>query len=284
LERPVLPTIASRRTLVIVPDGALQAVPFASLVDSQTGRYLVEDYLLSVAPSGTVFVQASAAARSRSTAGHAVIVGNPRLDSRYQSEFPNLPGAEAEATEIARLYRSSDLLTGASATKTAFLDGIRASQVVHFAGHAASSSGLRPSARILLAPDASRADFGNLELQEVASHTFPRTRLVVLAACRTAAGATSSVEGALSLGRPFLAAGVPTVVASLWDIDDALSRRFFVAFHRALLSEGEPTLALRDTQVSLLRSHDPVFAHPAAWAGFVSMGGIDQRKVPRSAL
>jgi CHAT domain-containing protein len=88
----------------------------------------------------------------------------------------------------------------------------------------------------------------------------------------------------MSLGRPFLAAGVPAVVASLWDIDDAVSRRFFVAFHRALLAKAEPALALRVTQLELIRSRDPALAHPAAWAPFICMGGIDQPKVARTPL
>jgi CHAT domain-containing protein len=91
---------------------------------------------------------------------------------------------------------------------------------------------------------------------------LPRTRLVVLAACRTAAGVVSRSEGALSLARPFLAAGVPNVIASLWDVDDALSRRFFVALHRALLADGEPLSALRRVQTAFLRDADPTLAHP----------------------
>jgi CHAT domain-containing protein len=275
--RPLLPAIGSRQVLVVVPDAVLQTVSFASLVDRQRGRYLVEDYAIDIAPSGTVFVRASAAASSRQELGHALIVGNPSLEPRLKAKLPNLPGAQAEAIEIARLYRSSELLVGSRATKAAFLRGIQASQIVHFAGHAASSAGFSLSARIMLAPDGS--EDGALHPQELGSRSFPRTRLVVLAACRTAAGAISSVEGALSLGRPFLAAGVPSVVASLSDVDDEFSRHFFVAFHRALLSGAEPLLALRDTQLAMLREHNPALAHPAAWAGFVCMGGLDHRRL-----
>ena len=108
--------------------------------------------------------------------------------------------------------------------------------------------------------------------------------MVVLAACRTAAGAASRVEGALSLGRPFLAAGVPDVVASLSDIDDAVSRRFFVAFHRALLAEGDPVLALRKAQIALLRGDDVSLAHPASWAAFICMGGLESHSLSHSLL
>jgi CHAT domain-containing protein len=276
LVRPLLPFVASQRALVVIPDGILQSVPFASLWNQQTGRYLVEDYLLGVAPSGTVFVRASTAPVTRhGTTPRVLVVGNPQVDRRIWRGMPNLPGAEAEAGEIAGLYAGSELLTGSGATKAAFLKGVRGSQVVHYAGHAVANPDAPSTARLLLAPDPGTDDSGALYLHDLGRGGFSRTRVVVLAACRTAAGAVSRVEGALSLGRPFLAAGVPDVVGSLWDIDDSVSRHFFIAFHRALLTEGDPPLALRKAQLALLRGADAALAHPASWAAFISMGGFN---------
>jgi CHAT domain-containing protein len=200
------------------------------------------------------------------------VVGNPRV--ARDERLPSLPGAEHEAEEVARLYARSELLTGSGATKAAFLERLPESRIVHFAGHGESADAPW-SARLLFAPDPSRGDSGALHLHELWGRSLPRTRLVVLAACHTAAGAVSPAEGALSLARPFLAAGVPSVVGSLWAIDDVVSRRFFVAFHRALLQGGEPLEALRQTQLALLHEVDPVLSHPASWAGFVAAGGLD---------
>ncbi len=276
LVRPLIPLFASQRALIFIPDGILQSVAFAGLWNRQSGQYLVEDYILGVAPSGTVFARASSSARApHDAAPRALIVGNPQFDRHLWTGLSSLPGAEAEAGDIAGLYARSELLTGSGATKAAFLKSAGSSQVVHFAGHAAASANAPSSARLLFAPDMRRGDSGALYLRELPREGFRGTRLVVLAACRTAAGAVSRVEGALSLTRPFLAAGVPDVVASLWDIDDAVSRRFFVAFHRALLVEGDPVVALRKAQMTLLRGDDASLAHPASWAAFICMGGLD---------
>jgi CHAT domain-containing protein len=167
------------------------------------------------------------------------------------------------------------LLTGSAATRAAFLEGVRGNDVVHYAGHAASSADRPAAARLLLAADPRSGDSGALYLNELGHRGLPRPRVIILAACRTAAGAASRVEGALSLGRPFLAAGVPDVVGSLWEIDDSVSRRFFIAFHRALLTESDPLLALRKAQIAFLRSPDMSLAHPASWAAFICMGGLD---------
>ncbi len=282
LVRPLVPFIASQRALVLIPDGVLQSVAFAGLWNRQNGHYLVEDYLLGVAPSGTIFLRASsAAAATYRTPPRALVVGNPRVDRRLQGGMANLPGAEAEAAEIAGLYARSELLTGPGATKAAFMSSIRNSEVVHYAGHAAADAEALSAARLLFAPDPRTGDYGALYLRELLPRSLPRTRVVVLAACRTAAGAVSRVEGALSLGRPLLAAGVPDVVGSLWDIDDSVSRRFFIAFHRALLSEGDPVVALRKAQLALLRDDDTSLAHPASWAAFICMGGLDPHSLSK---
>jgi CHAT domain-containing protein/tetratricopeptide (TPR) repeat protein len=276
LVRPLVSMLRPQRSLVVVPEGIVQSVAFASLWDRRAGRYLVEDYLVGLAPSGTVFARATRAAAEapRGRTPTVLVVGNPRLGRGL--ELLSLPGAEAEAEEIAGLYRRSVLLTGREATKPEFLGRLPDSQIVHFTGHALSGT-TAGAARLLFSADPRGRDSGVLYLRDLDGRDFRGTQLVVLAACRTAKGPLSRLEGALSLARPFLAAGVPRVVASLWDIDDAVSRSFFVGFHRTLLEDGDPLVALRRTQIALLRQWDPWLAHPASWAAFVHLGGVDPR-------
>jgi len=276
LIRPVEPLLHDRRVLVLIPDGLLQSVAFAALLDTKTGRFLVEDHLVGVAPSGSIFVRASVATAAAGRHGSLSLlaVANPKFDRSRWPGLPRLSSAEAEATDIARLYEHATLLTGPKATRSEFLLGVRNSSVVHYAGHAVQDSN-DSAARLVLAPEAGGADSGVLDLHDLKSGNLSRTRAVVLAACRTGAGEVSRIEGALSLARPFLAAGVPSVVASLWDVDDTTSRRFFVAFHRALLAHGDPLTALNLTQRAFLSDKDPLLAHPATWSAFVAIGGID---------
>jgi CHAT domain-containing protein len=272
LMRPLLPALEGHDSLVLIPDGFLRTLSFASLWDRQTGRHLVEDYRLGQSPNGTVFVQAAAAARSRRGGTPRLLaVGNPRLPPG--SGLPDLLAARIEATEIARLYADSDLLLDGAATKPAFLAGLGRSDVVHFAGHA--TEGDSPSSeRLVLAMDPETRSAGMLRADEIVSSDLRRARLVVLAGCRTATGSRTHLEGVLGVTSPFLAAGVPMVVASLWDVDDSASRRFFLEFHRRFLAGADAATAVQETQVALLRGTDPVLAHPSKWAGFVSLGGM----------
>jgi len=251
----------------------LQSLPFSSLWDAERGQYLVEAYLLGVAPSGNVFVRASAATDRAKTPRkrRLLAVGNPRLDRA--SKLPNLPGAEAEANAVAALYGPSQLLIGRQATKTAFVSSLRESDVVHFAGHAVAAGGQGEGA-LLLAPDPQAPGQGALYSVEIDRLDLHATRVVVLAGCRTAAGPTPRLEGALSLARPFLVAGVPSVVASLRDVDDQVAREFALALHRGLLAGAQPARAVREAQLALLRDADAARSHPSSWAGFVSIGGL----------
>src|SRR5262249_14930238 len=117
LVRPFMPFFASQRALVFIADGMLQSVAFASLWDRGTGRYLVEDYVLAVAPSGTVFLEASTRAGARPVGPRALVVGNPHFNRRLWPGLADLPAAEAEADDVAALYPSAELLTGRKATK-----------------------------------------------------------------------------------------------------------------------------------------------------------------------
>jgi CHAT domain-containing protein len=92
-------------------------------------------------------------------------------------------------------------------------------------------------------------------------------RLVVLAGCRTAVGRIRRGEGVVSLASGFVAAGVPNVVATLWDLDDEAGRELFTEFHRAIVAGATPTDALRRAQLRLLRAGAGSLASPSAWAG-----------------
>ena len=138
LIRPLATSIVRSSTLVIIPDAALNAIPFAALKDQHTGRYLVEDHTVNVAPSATVLDRASIRLRRAGSLKRASIVvfADPRLDRAETRDLPPLTEAKAEARDIAAIYRDATVLTDERATRSAFLDATPRYQVVHFAGHA----------------------------------------------------------------------------------------------------------------------------------------------------
>jgi len=274
LVRNAVKDVSADSTLVFVPDGVLHGVPFAALVDRGTGRYLIQDKSLAVAPSASVFIEASAQRRDpRDPDRTALVVGSPDTRGSDESPMADLPDARREVEEIAKLYNTVDTLTASDATKQRFLDAFDRHDVVHFAGHAISNSDFPSLSRLVFAgPVHGISD--SLFAHELASRHFTRTRLLVLAACQTSGGRIRAGEGVLSLARPFLAAGVPTVVASLWDADDRATRSLLVAFHARLRAGANPAQALRVAQLAALTSADRSMRDVSKWAGFIVIGSV----------
>jgi CHAT domain-containing protein len=267
LIEPVVSSLPPSAVVVLVPDGQLQQLPFATLRHPSTRRYLIEDHALLVSPSASFFVDArsAATARSNSPLTSALLIGNPSASSARA-----LPGAEAEVEEASKLYPRHEVLVGRAATKERFLEKAPMFDVVHFGGHAFANPDFPLLSRLVFADEAEGEQ--SLFAHEIAGVRFPRTRVVVLAACSTAAGSVSRGEGIVSVARPFLSGGVPLVIASQWDVDDRATEQLTLAFHRELAKSGDPIHALQAAQLALLRGGDAVKALPESWGAFVAVG------------
>src|SRR5262249_53773631 len=199
----------------------------------------------------------------------ALLIGNPLNDA---AELRPLPGSEREAIAAARFYGRHEVLTGRAATKARFTVAAPDYDVVHFGGHAIVNTEYPLLSRLSFSPDRDGGPSQSLFARDIAELPFRRTQVVVLAACSTAAGVISRGEGVVSVARPFLTAGVPMVVASLWDVDDAATEALSLAFHAAISQRQDPVNALRTAQLSLLRSGNTLLAAPRNWGAFVVLG------------
>ena len=86
-------------------------------------------------------------------------------------------------------------------------------------------------------------DDGILTATEVAELDLSGVELVALSACETGLGESAGGEGVLGLQRAFQEAGVGSVVASLWSVDDAATRAMMERFYQDLWQEGLGKLA-----------------------------------------
>lgn len=262
---PVRPYLRPGDRLLFIPDKRLHAVPFCAL-RSSGGQALVNEHASVVAPSASLAVKTS---ERESGPMNILVVADPEIDSRHFPGLRRLPGAREEAIAIRDLFGSdATLLSGAGATREAFEREAGRKAFLHFGTHAVLDRDHPSLSRLLLAP-AGPEDPGTLNAREIQSLALPRTRVVSLAACRTGVGKLSS-EGVSSLGRAFLAAGVPVVLASLRDLDDAVAARISASFFLHLRQGVPPAEALRQAQLDAARNG----IEASDWASFQILGGF----------
>ena len=249
--------------LAIVPFGILHYVPFAALGD--VAHSLGEEHALYELPSASVlpFIQA----KHKTGIGAALVMAYSD-----PAGVPPLPTADREAEAIAGLYGTQPIL-GSAATAGLFADRSRSASLVHLAVHGELNPGAPLFSRLLLAPDADSS--GSLDVQSVYGLDLRQARLVTLSACQTQLGEQSQGDDIVGLSRAFLYAGTPSVVASLWRVDDAASTELMTAFYTELRAGRGKAEALQAAQAAT-RARYP---HPYYWAGFVLTGDPDPVQV-----
>lgn len=296
--RPVRAVARSARTLYVAPEGALNLVPLAALVDEQ-GSFLLERYTINYLASGRDLVQQSRdAPRGPATviadpkfnlAGGPAAAGGSRSVDFTRVDFTPLPGTAAEAKALAKVLPDAVTITGEQATETT-AKRLAGPRILHIATHGFFLEDTPAAAPLKVAAPRepedpmlrsglvfagvnrlrSGEDDGVLTALEAATLDLQGTRLVVLSACETGLGDVRNGEGVFGLRRAFAVAGAETLVMSLWQVADDPTMELMAGFY-ARLAEGVPRAeALRQSQLALLRKANT--AAPFFWAAFISSG------------
>ncbi|MBW4522436.1 MAG: CHAT domain-containing protein [Scytolyngbya sp. HA4215-MV1] len=120
-----------------------------------------------------------------------------------------------------------------------------------------------PPGAIALAP--SGQDNGFLTTKEILQMQL-QADLVVLSACDTGRGRVTG-DGVVGLSRAFIAAGVPSVIVSLWAVPDAPTSSLMVEFYQNL-TRMDKAQALRQAMLTTLKQ----YPETRDWAAFTLIG------------
>ncbi len=248
------------RTVGLIPHGVLHYVPFAALTaDGQS--YLSDAHVLFTLPSASVlpFI----ISKRKATGDAALILGNPLTT---EPGLAPLAFAQQEAEMVAGLYGTAPLI-GDAATESALQAQASGASILHIGAHGEYNASNPLFSAIYLAGD--DKNDGRLETHEIYGLDLTQaTSLVVLSACRTQVGTVSAGDEVVSLNRAFLFAGTPTVIASLWNVDDTATSLLMERFYTYLRQGQSKGEALRLAQVDVREQ----FPHPYYWAAFVLTG------------
>jgi len=251
--------------LTVVPDKILNELPFAALRNPATGRYLIEERSIRIAPSIIMLPKSIAIRKTMPT---ALLVAATAFDKKLFGNLSTLPEAMREVRSLEPLYPNADVLIGTQATKGQLLETLGDHEVFHLAGHAVFNAQHPELSYFVLAPSQSTSDAGILFLRDFQKSRLKRLRLVVLSACKTLGPSNTRIGGISGLARPFLDAGVDAVVGSLWDVSDRTSAEMLSSFHRNYIALRNAPASLRAAQVEMLKNSDPALRSPSSWSLF----------------
>ncbi|MEL7530230.1 MAG: CHAT domain-containing protein [Bacteroidota bacterium] len=278
----------SIQSLLIIPDGPLTQLPFELLVreaaspnDYRDIPYLFEQSNIRYAYAAwTLLANKKPQDTDQYWAGFAPSYQVSSTGKLYSSrdakkQLSSLSGAEAEVRRISQ-QMPGEYFMGAAASKANFLQQAEAFKVLHLALHAYILED-RPMYSGLIFGEAAKQD--TLLLHEI----YPlklQSELTVLSACNTGLGQRQKGEGNLSLAHAFAYAGCPSVVMSLWPVDDQSTQDLMEAFYQALKAGNSKSQSLRIARQKYLAEHD--LSHPYYWGAFVSIGDDSPLSSPRS--
>ncbi len=313
LIRPIEKQLVSASELIIVPDGVLHYLPFEALITElktaessqsvlfsqfEQAHFFIEDYAISYAPSASVLD--SRLRRKKKTSpmkGQLLALGNPHFgkfsgrEMRAVSDtsaesirihlatggvlaalLHPLPQSEVEVDSIAKLLQPSLVYKGADAKEEYFKHNAAAYQFIHIASHGFADEQQPLYSHVILAQDDDPTEDGFLYAHEVFNISL-NAELVTLSACETGLGKFVCGEGLTGLTQAFLYAGAPSLLVSLWSVDESTSL-IMKEFYKNLKDGMSKTAALRQAKLKLIRTRESrfSFAHPFLWAPFVLVG------------
>jgi tetratricopeptide (TPR) repeat protein len=246
LLRPIEAQLGARR-LVVVPHRALHYLPFHALYDGT--HYLIERREVCYAPSAGVLRYCFA--RPRRPLRSAALFGFPDAQT---------PRVRDEVGALAPLFPEATALLDEQATLEALHTHAPTADVLHLACHGQ----FRPDNPLFSSLQLAN---GRLTVRDAYSLDL-NCQLVALSACETGLSKLAPGDELIGLARGFFSAGAPTLLVSLWTVDDESTARLMTRFYGRLRDGENPAAALRKAQCELLVEHP----HPFFWSPFVLLG------------
>ena len=290
--RPIEPWLSHVRNWVVIPDGALDYVPFAALRvrDTPPESFVVLQHDVAVTPAA--WMLDTSPSRPLQHGRHKILLvadpvyqpDDPRLAnvttplaavrtsaSPTHPDYRRLGFTAEEAAGIAAQFPPGDVdeLVGVNATREQLLahDWSRY-RFIHIAAHGIVDAQVPELSALILGSYDTRGAVTDpsVRVADVSLKTLA-AEVAVLSACETALGREIPSEGLIGMSSTMLARGARAVVASLWPVPDEIGARLMTEFYQHMLQDSMGPEAALGTTMRSIASHEPS-ADPALWAAF----------------
>lgn len=246
--------------IIVSPDEWMLPMEMLLKNPKDPGSYLLKDHAFSYTYSAGFLAKASNSTHSSKQS----LLGMAPVSYRPDLKQTSLLGADISLQNLRNFFPKAELIVNEKATKKEFITALKRHSIIQIYSHAtADSLGNEPT--IYFHDD-------KLRLSELQYLDKLPTQLIGLSACNTGIGKSVKGEGVFSLARGFAAAGIPSSLTTLWEVDDQATYALTESFYR-FLSEGLPAdVALQQAKLQFLQSHEKRHQLPYFWSGTVLFG------------
>lgn len=298
LHEEVIAPVAKQLTaheLLIIPDGELHTVSFEALAPrTSMDRYrfdaLIQRYAIAYLLSATTALQFAQLAREKANGALAVAPGfDDALKQDYASAVDDSAMLDLDFFRYARQpfalstaqglggSLAAKVMVGGDASERHFRELAGKYGILHLGTHAELNERSPMFSKLVLSKDGRGVDpdaDGYLHAYEIYELDL-RAQLAVLTACETGTGMNEAGEGVRSLGYSFAYAGCPSLVTSLWSIDEKVSSEIIDRFYENLADGLPKHEALRKAKLDYMARASDELALPFYWAGLVLIGDVE---------
>jgi CHAT domain-containing protein len=278
---PVDPLISNKH-LIIIPDEQLGYLSFDILVNPWRSSaissfrelpYLIKEHTLSYAYSSTLrygsfFIKNKTASANAIT--FATDYQEDPMQLPHNDEYGVLNHAIIEAKQVSQIMNGKTF-TNEKATKEAFLTQAPKYKVIHLALHTKINDSLPMFSELIFSGEEKDSLLIPLRTYELYGMDL-NADLVTLSACNSGTGKLQRGEGIMNLAKGFLYAGVPTVIMTLWEVQDESSTLIMKQFYSYLKKGFQKDKAMQMAKLDYLANANMLKSHPYFWSLFVVSG------------
>jgi CHAT domain-containing protein len=200
-------------------------------------------------------------------------------ETKIREKLIDLPGALTEVALLSDSYQGL-FLSGEEANEANFKKNAPKYGILHFAMHGLLNTEQSDFSGLFFSENTS-CDQDNLLYSYEIKQQELNAGLVVLSACETGIGKYQRGEGVVSIGRGFMYAGSPSLLMTLWVLNDQSGAYIIQQFYQNLAEGMEKDEAIRQAKITYLKNtkdNDPA-SHPFLWAPFVQLGDYSSIKI-----
>lgn len=289
------------KKLILVPDDKLHNLPFEALMTEPVTNpttfeklpYLLKKYSTSYTYSASLLLDN----KGYKTVKNLMMLGVAGMYSddlkaksagvrsgrtaNIRAALDPLPFAKAEVELLQKVFDGKFLFEN-EANEGQFKKVAKDYAVIHLAMHGLADPNNPAFSGLAFTENLDSTEDNILYLDEI-NNLELNAQLVVLSACQTGIGKFQAGEGVVSVARSFMYAGAPSVIMTLWPVNDQATQMIMNDFYNFLKQGMSKDDALQAAKIKYLGGVKGLPAHPVLWAPYIQLGDSAPINIPQAA-